>query len=290
MKVNNTKKAISLKKVSFEFFPPNDKKMEKMMWRSIEKLSPLDPSFVSVTYTHDEIVRQRTHQVVKKLTNSTSLCVAPHLTCVGATKEAINSIAKDYWNQGIRHIVALRGDQPINRKTNEQSTYSFASELVESLKKIADFDISVAAYPEIHPESKTRETDIDNLKRKIDAGASRAITQFFFGTDVFLYFRDRCAKKGIDVPIIPGILPITKFPQLKNFAKKCGATIPKWIEDRFIGLDSDAKTRELVAANIAIEQAKELEKEGVDEFHFYTLNRAELVYAICHSLNIREIK
>ena len=260
------------------------------MWQSIEKLSPLDPSFISVTYTHNAIVRQRTHQAVKKLTSSTSLCVAPHLTCVGATKEAINNIAKNYWDQGIRHIVALRGDQPINRKTNEQGTYSFANELVESLKKIEDFDISVAAYPEIHPESRTRETDIDNLKRKIDAGASRAITQFFFGTDVFLYFRDKCAKKGIDVPIIPGILPITKFPQLKKFAKKCGATIPKWIEDRFIGLDSDAKTRELVAANIAIEQTKELEKEGVDEFHFYTLNRAELVYAICHSLNIREIK
>tara|TARA_B110000467_G_scaffold164693_1_gene195077 strand:+ start:519 stop:1388 length:870 start_codon:yes stop_codon:yes gene_type:complete len=288
MKIKNTNEVISLKKVSFEFFPPNDKEMEKTMWQSIDKLSPLDPSFVSVTYTHDEVVRQRTHQALKKLTSSTTLCVAPHLTCIGASKNAINDIAKDYWNQGIRNIVALRGDYPNNYKTNEQGTFKFASELVESLKKIADFDISVAAYPEIHPESKNRETDINNLKRKIDAGASRAITQFFFGTDVFLYFRDKCAKKGIDVPIIPGILPITKFPQLKSFAKKCGATIPKWIEDRFVGLDNDPKTRKLVAANIAIEQAKALEKEGVDEFHFYTLNRAELVYAICHSLNIRE--
>ena len=281
-----TEKTIS-KKVSFEFFPPSNKKMEQMMWQSIEKLTPLNPHFVSVTYTHDEIVRQRTHKAIKKLTTSTALQVAPHLTCIGATKEEIKDMAKDYWDQGIRHIVALRGDQPQNISSKHQDSYNYAAELVEGLKQIADFDISVAAYPEVHPESKNVEADLDNLKRKIDAGASRAITQFFFDTDVYLNFRDRCTKKGIDVTIVPGILPITKFPQLKKFADKCGATIPKWIEDRFRGLNNDPKTRMLIAANIAIEQAKALEKEGVDEFHFYTLNRSELVYAICHALDIR---
>ena len=275
------------KKVSFEFFPPNNKEMEQMMWQSIKKLAPLNPEFISVTYTHDEIVRQRTHKAVKKLTTSTALKVAPHLTCIGATKKEIKNIANDYWNQGIRHIVALRGDYPDNISSRDNNSYKFASELVEDLKKIADFDISVAAYPEVHPESKNAETDLDNLKRKIDAGASRAITQFFFDTDVFLRFRDRCARKDIKVAIVPGILPITKFPQLKKFADKCGTTIPKWIEDRFIGLNDDPKTRSLIAGNIAIEQAKALEKEGVNEFHFYTLNRSELVYAICHALDIR---
>ena len=275
------------KKVSFEFFPPNNKEMEQMMWQSIKKLAPLNPEFISVTYTHDEIVRQRTHKAVKKLTTSTALKVAPHLTCIGATKKEIKNIANDYWNQGIRHIVALRGDYPDNISSRDNNSYKFASELVEDLKKIADFDISVAAYPEVHPESKNAETDLDNLKRKIDAGASRAITQFFFDTDVYLRFRDRCARKDIKVAIVPGILPITKFPQLKKFADKCGTTIPKWIEDRFIGLNDDPKTRSLIAGNIAIEQAKALEKEGVDEFHFYTLNRSELVYAICHALDIR---
>ena len=275
------------KKVSFEFFPPNNKEMEQMMWQSIKKLAPLNPEFISVTYTHDEIVRQRTHKAVKKLTTSTALKVAPHLTCIGATKKEIKNIANDYWNQGIRHIVALRGDYPDNISSRDDNSYKFASELVEDLKKIADFDISVAAYPEVHPESKNAETDLDNLKRKIDAGASRAITQFFFDTDVYLRFRDRCARKDIKVAIVPGILPITKFPQLKKFADKCGTTIPKWIEDRFIGLNDDPKTRSLIAGNIAIEQAKALEKEGVNEFHFYTLNRSELVYAICHALDIR---
>lgn len=275
------------KKVSFEFFPPNNKEMEQMMWQSIKKLAPLNPEFISVTYTHDEIVRQRTHKAVKKLTTSTALKVAPHLTCIGATKKEIKNIANDYWNQGIRHIVALRGDYPDNISSRDNNSYKFASELVEDLKKIADFDISVAAYPEVHPESKNAETDLDNLKRKIDAGASRAITQFFFDTDVYLRFRDRCARKDIKVAIVPGILPITKFPQLKKFADKCGTTIPKWIEDRFIGLNDDPKTRSLIAGNIAIEQAKALEKEGVNEFHFYTLNRSELVYAICHALDIR---
>ena len=275
------------KKVSFEFFPPNNKEMEQMMWQSIKKLAPLNPEFISVTYTHDEIVRQRTHKAVKKLTTSTALKVAPHLTCIGATKKEIKNIANDYWNQGIRHIVALRGDYPDNISSRDNNSYKFASELVEDLKKIADFDISVAAYPEVHPESKNAETDLDNLKRKIDAGASRAITQFFFDTDVYLRFRDRCARKDIKVAIVPGILPITKFPQLKKFADKCGTTIPKWIEDRFIGLNDDPKTRSLIAGNITIEQAKALEKEGVNEFHFYTLNRSELVYAICHALDIR---
>jgi len=275
------------KKVSFEFFPPNNKEMEQMMWQSIKKLAPLNPEFISVTYTHDEIVRQRTHKAVKKLTTSTALKVAPHLTCIGATKKEIKNIANDYWNQGIRHIVALRGDYPDNISSRDNNSYKFASELVEDLKKIADFDISVAAYPEVHPESKNAETDLDNLKRKIDAGASRAITQFFFDTDVYLRFRDRCARKDIKVAIVPGILPITKFPQLKKFADKCGTTIPKWIEDRFIGLNDDPRTRSLIAGNIAIEQAKALEKEGVNEFHFYTLNRSELVYAICHALDIR---
>ncbi len=214
-------------KVSFEFFPPNSEKMETMMWQSIDRLAALAPSFVSVTYGADGSTRERTHNAVERIKRETDLTAAPHLTCVGASRGEIDDIAREYWDMGIRHLVALRGDAPKDAEHYEPHPegYAYASDLVEGLKKVADFDISVAAYPEIHPEAPSADFDLDNLKRKLDAGASRAITQFFFDTDVFLDFRDRCAAKGIDAPIVPGILPITRFPQLERFAASCGAII-----------------------------------------------------------------
>lgn len=219
----------------------------------------------------------------------TDLTAAPHLTCIGASKEEIDDIAREYWDMGVRHLVALRGDAPQGSGTYEPfpGGYAYASDLVEGLRKVADFDICVAAYPEIHPEAASQQFDIDNLKRKLDAGASSAITQFFFDTDLYLRFRDRCAAAGIESSIVPGILPITRFPQLQRFAKMCGASIPGWLHERFEGLENDAETRQLIAASVAIEQVRALSKIGIDEFHFYTLNRSELTYAICHALGIR---
>jgi len=275
--------------VSFEFFPPNSEKMEATLWESIGRLAELEPSFVSVTYGADGSTRERTHAAVARLMAETNLTPAPHLTCIGATRGEIDDIAREYWDMGVRHLVALRGDAPKDSDGYEPAAdgYAYASDLVAGLRKIADFDISVAAYPEVHPEARDAKFDLDNLKRKLDAGATRAITQFFFDVDVYLKFRDRCAAAGIESSIVPGILPITRFPQLERFAAMCGASVPDWLRDRFAGLDDDAETRQMIAASVAIEQARRLEQEGIDEFHFYTLNRSELTYAICHALGVR---
>lgn len=275
--------------VSFEFFPPADAEMEATLWKSIERLAPLAPRFVSVTYGADGSTRERTHNAVTRIQRETALIGAPHLTCVGASRGEILDIARRYWDQGIRQIVALRGDPPKGQTqyTPHPDGFSYASDLVAGLKGIADFDISVAAYPEVHPEAPSAQFEIDYLKRKIDAGASRAITQFFYDTDVFLRFRDSCRAAGISAPVIPGILPITRFPQVLRMAARCGASIPDWLKDRFQGLDDDLETRRLIAASAAIEQVQQLQREGVRDFHFYTLNRAELTYAICHALGVR---
>jgi len=275
--------------VSFEFFPPNSDAMNETLWRSIERLGPLGPRFVSVTYGADGSTRERTHEAVARLARETSLTAAPHLTCVGATRGEIDDIAREYHDMGIRHLVALRGDPPKDASgyTPHPDGYAYASDLVAGLRRIADFDISVAAYPEVHPEAASAIADLDNLKRKLDAGASRAITQFFFDTGVFLRFRDLCAAAGIESSIVPGILPITRFDRLKRFAGACGATVPDWLHQRFDGLDDDAETRQMIAAGVAIEQVQALKAEGIDEFHFYTLNRSELTVAICHALGVR---
>jgi methylenetetrahydrofolate reductase (NADPH) len=278
-------------RVSFEFFPPADAAMESTLWQSVQRLAPLSPHFVSVTYGADGSTRDRTHQLVSRIQRETSLTGAPHLTCVGATREEVLEVARQYWREGIRHIVALRGDAPQGATQYEPHPegYAYASDLVAGLRSVADFDISVAAYPETHPEASSAEADLDNLRKKIDAGASRAITQFFFDTDDYLRFRDRCVAAGIHVSIVPGILPITRFPQVTRFAARCGAKIPSWLAERFAGLDDDPETRRLIAANVAIEQVSRLRHHGVDEFHFYTLNRAELTYAICHALGLRAV-
>ena len=275
--------------VSFEFFPPGDEAMEKTLWESIRYLEPLQPRFVSVTYGADGSTRERTHNVVSRVQKETSLTCVPHLTCIGASRGEVLDIARRYWEQGIRHIVALRGDAPAGTVKYEPRAdgFAYAADLVAGLKTVGDFEISVAAYPEKHPEAASFDADLDNLKRKVDAGAHRAITQFFYDVDLFLRFRDACAAKGIEAPIVPGILPITRFPQITRFAKRCGATIPQWLEDRFEGLDDNPDTRRLIAASVAIDQVRHLEREGVEQFHFYTLNRSELTYAICHALNVR---
>jgi methylenetetrahydrofolate reductase (NADPH) len=278
--------------VSFEFFPPTTESMETTLWESIQHLSVLEPRFVSVTYGADGSTRERTHNAVSRILGETGLTAAPHLTCVGASRAEVDDIAREYWDMGVRHLVALRGDPPRGCGGYEPHTdgYAYAADLVEGLRKVADFDITVAAYPEVHPEAKTAPDDLDNLKRKLDAGASRAITQFFFDVELYLRFRDRAARAGIDARIVPGILPITRFPQLQHFAEQCGASVPEWLKDRFDGLEDDADTRKLIAASVAIEQVAQLRKEGVDEFHFYTLNRYELTYAICHAIGVRPRK
>jgi methylenetetrahydrofolate reductase (NADPH) len=277
--------------VSFEFFPPADAEMEATLWKSVERLAPLAPRFVSVTYGADGSTRERTHNVVTRIQRETALTGAPHLTCVGASRGEVLDIARRYWDQGIRHLVALRGDPPQGqaRYTPHPDGFAYAADLVAGLKGVADFDISVAAYPEVHPEATSAQSDLDNLKRKMDAGASRAITQFFYDTELFLRFRDRCEAAGIGTPIVPGILPITRFPQVLRFAARCGATIPDWLKYRFHGLEEDPETRRLIAASVAIDQVHQLEREGVRYFHFYTLNRAELTYAICHALGVRPV-
>ena len=275
--------------VSFEFFPPHTAEMEAVLWRSIERLAVLAPRFVSVTYGADGSTRERTHAAVARIVRDTQLTAAPHLTCIGASRGEIDDIARAYWDMGVRHLVALRGD-PAKEQASyvpQAGGYAYASDLVAGLRKIADFDISVAAYPEVHPDAPNPLFDLDNLKRKLDAGASRAITQFFFDVNVFLRFRDLAAAAGIDSAIVPGILPITRFPQLERFAEQCGASVPQWLHERFAGLEDDAETRQLIAASVAIEQVRALQAEGISEFHFYTLNRSELTYAICHALGVR---
>jgi methylenetetrahydrofolate reductase (NADPH) len=275
--------------VSFEFFPPNDPAMEQTLWASIQRLAPLAPHFVSVTYGADGSTRERTHNVVMRILRETPLTPAPHLTCVGAPRGEILDIARTYWDAGVRHIVALRGDAPVGlaRYTPHPDGFAYAADLVQGLKSVGDFDISVAAYPEVHPEAPDARFDLDNLRAKLDAGASRAITQFFFDTDKYLRFRDQCAAAGITAQIVPGILPITRFPQMLRFAQRCGASVPESLAHRFDGLDDDPETRRMIAASFAIEQVRRLEQHGVQEFHFYTLNRAELTYAICHALGVR---
>ena len=269
--------------VSFEFFPPRTSEMEQTLWNSIDRLSSLKPKFVSVTYGANSGERDRTHSIIKGIKDRTGLEAAPHLTCIDATPDELRTIARDYWNNGIRHIVALRGDLPPGSGKPEM----YASDLVTLLKEVADFDISVAAYPEVHPEAKSAQADLLNLKRKVDAGANRAITQFFFDVESYLRFRDRCVSAGIDVEIIPGILPVSNFKQAKKFADMTTVRIPAWMAQMFDGLDDDAETRKLVGANIAMDMVKILSREGVKDFHFYTLNRAEMSYAICHTLGVR---
>lgn len=275
--------------VSFEFFPPRTPQMEQSLWACIKRLATLHPAYVSVTYGAGGTTRERTHATVVRLRQETALEPAAHLTCVGASRAEIDEVARHYWQSGIRHIVALRGDpvEGSDRYTPHPDGYPYAVDLVAGLKRIADFDISVAAYPETHPEALSAAADLDNLKRKIDAGASRAITQFFFDVSVYFRFVERAEKAGITVPIIPGVLPVTNFAQVVRFAGPCGASIPAWMPDLFAGLDDDPDTRRLVAAAMAVEQCRALHAGGVTRFHFYTLNRADLTFAICHVLGVR---
>ncbi len=276
-------------RVSFEFFPPKTEKMAISLWEAVERLAPLAPDFVSVTYGAGGSTRERTHDTVVRIARETSMKPAAHLTCVAATRAEIDEVARAYWDAGIRHVVALRGDPPDGESTYvpHPGGYAYASDLVEGLKRIADFEISVAAYPEGHPQSPSPEADLDNLKRKIDAGATRAITQYFFDVDVFRRFRDRVAKAGIAVPVVPGILPVTNFAQVVKFSGACGASVPPWMHRAFEGLDDDPETRRLVAATVAAEQVRALAGDGIADFHFYTLNRADLAFAICHLLGVR---
>ena len=276
-------------KLSFEFFPPKTEEMEKQLWQSVKRLEPLGPSFVSVTYGAGGSTRERTHSTVRRIRNETAIEPAAHLTCVAATCDEVDDVARQYWDAGIRHIVALRGDPPANagRYTPHPGGYARAADLVAGLKRIAPFEISVAAYPETHPDAGSPAADLDNLKRKIDAGATRAITQYFFDVDKFLRFRDLCEAFQIRVPIIPGILPVTNFAQVVKFSGACGASVPPWLARLFEGLDNDPDTRRLVAATVAAEQCRRLQDHGIEEFHFYTLNRADLTYAICHILGVR---
>ncbi len=275
--------------VSFEFFPPKTPEMEAALWRAVERLAPIRPRFVSVTYGAGGTTRERTHRTVARLVRETGLGVAAHLTCVGAEKSEVDVIARGYREAGVRHIVALRGDPPegVSAYAPHSGGYGDAAELVAGLKRISDFEISVAAYPEIHPDAASSQADLENLKRKIDAGADRAITQFFFDPDVFLRFLERARANGIWVPIVPGILPVTNFRTVRRFAASCGAAVPAWLAHLFEGLDDDAESRKLIAATVAAEQCRQLRRAGVGEFHFYTLNRADLVFAICRVLGAR---
>jgi len=275
--------------VSFEFFPPKTEAMEETLWSTIKRLEPLGPRFVSVTYGAGGSTRQRTHNTVRRIASETNLVAAAHLTCVGASRDEVDQVAREYWEAGIRHIVALRGDPPDTgvKYTPHPDGYAYALDLVHGLKRIADFEVSVAAYPEVHPDAPSGRFELDYLKRKLDAGATRAITQFFFETDSFFRFLDRAEKAGIDVPIVPGILPVTNFKTVARFADMCGAAIPERLARHFEDLDEDPETRQMVAASIAVEQCLKLRDQGIREFHFYTLNRAELTRVICHMLGIR---
>jgi methylenetetrahydrofolate reductase (NADPH) len=275
--------------VSFEFFPPKTAEMEEKLWQTITRLEWLAPRFVSVTYGAGGSTRERTHATVVRIRRDTRLEPAAHLTCVGASRAEIDAVAAHYREAGIRHIVALRGDPPADAGgyRPHDDGYPHAADLVAGLRRAGDFEISVAAFPETHPEARSAAADLDNLKRKIDAGASRAITQFFFDVDVYLRFVERARAAGIAVPIVPGILPVTNFAQVKKFAAMCGASVPGWMAAQFEGLDDDPETRRLVAASIAAEQCRLLQANGVREFHFYTLNRADLTVAICHMIGVR---
>jgi methylenetetrahydrofolate reductase (NADPH) len=279
--------------VSFEFFPPKSQKMEEALWLAIRRLEPLEPEFVSVTYGAGGSTRERTHATVARLVGETSLKPAAHLTCVGASRAEVDAVVRDYWAAGVRHIVALRGDPQGgvgSRYEPHPGGYATSDELVAGIKRIGNFQVSVGGYPERHPESASVKSDIDNLKKKIDAGADRIITQFFFDNAHYLRFVERCRAAGIWCPILPGIVPIHNFKQVSSFAAKTGASVPAWLARKFDGLDHDEKTSHLVAAAVAAEQCTDLVDEGVRQFHFYTLNRADLVFAICHLLGLRARK
>lgn len=275
--------------VSFEFFPPKTPAMEETLWDSVQTLAPLDPRFVSVTYGAGGSTRERTHATVERIARETAIKPAAHLTCVDASRDEIDAIARAYWDAGIRHIVALRGDPPRagEKFVARPDGYAGAAELVAGLKRVADFELSVSAYPERHPDAATATADIDNLKRKLDAGAVRGISQFFFEPDTFFRFRDAAAAAGISAELVPGILPVSNFANLKKMATACATTIPDWMGRLFEGLDDKPAARQLVAATVAAEQCRRLYAGGVRQFHFYTLNRAELAYAICHLLGVR---
>lgn len=276
--------------VSFEFFPPKTEEMERTLWDAIGRLAPLSPSFVSVTYGAGGSTRERTHGTVKRLLAETALTPAAHLTCVDATCAEVDDVIRAYWEAGVRHVVALRGDPTAGvgaRYCPHPGGYENAAALVAGLKRVGDFEVSVSAYPEKHPDSATVEADIDMLKAKVDAGATRAMTQFFFENERYFRYLDRVRARGIDIPIVPGILPVQNFKQTRAFAERCGASVPDWLAARFEGLDDDPATRKLIAAAVAAEQVIDLVDRGVTEFHFYTMNRADLVYAICHLLGMR---
>jgi methylenetetrahydrofolate reductase (NADPH) len=275
--------------LSFEFFPPRTEALEAQLWTCIRRLEPLAPRFVSVTYGAGGTTQARTHATVTRILAETSLTPAAHLTCVGAERAAVDEVAQSYWNDGVRHIVALRGDVPGGGDYQPQdSGYAYAADLVAGLKRVADFEISVAAYPETHPGAQSAGHDLDNLRRKLDAGATRAITQYFFDADVYLRFLDRALAAGITAPIVPGIMPVSNFAQARKFSQACGTSVPEWLGHMFEGTDNDPETRRMVAAIVAAEQVRLLQANGVDEFHFYTLNRADLTFAIAHILGCRE--
>ncbi len=272
--------------LSFEFFPPKSEEVGARLWDELAKLEDVQPSFVSVTYGAGGSTQERTHDIVARLAHETALRPAAHLTCVGATREEVDQVAMRYWEAGVRHIVALRGDPPAGSGAYRPHPggYAYAADLVAGLKRVADFEISVAAYPEIHPEASSAAEDLDNLKRKLDAGATRAITQFFFDPEDFLRFLDAARAAGITAPIVPGILPILNFERTVDFARKCGSSIPQWLVALFSGLEDEPTVRDLVAAVAAAEQCRQLRSRGINEFHFYTLNRVDLALAICRTL------
>lgn len=275
--------------VSFEFYPPSDFTSEERLWKVVEKLARLMPSFLSVTYGAGGSTRTHTDRIVRRIHKEIPGIAAAHLTCVGATCEEVNILADSWWKAGVRHVVALRGDPPAGEcvYTPHPQGYENAAALVAGVRRLHDFEVSVAAYPERHPESSDDLADLDNLKRKVDSGARRAITQYFFDNDVYLRFREKVVKAGITIPIVPGILPVTNFAKVVEFSKRCGATVPHWMAELFNGLDNDPEIRMLVAATTTLDQCDHLRREGVDAFHFYTLNRAALSYAICWRLGLR---
>lgn len=277
-------------RVSFEFFPPKTPAMEENLWSAIKRLEPLTPRFVSVTYGAGGSTRERTHATVKRIVDETALRPAAHLTCVSATREEVDEVVRGYAQAGVRHIVALRGDPVGGIGTAYEAHpdgYASTPELIEGIRAIGDFEISVSAYPEMHPESPSVEDDIAVLRRKVEAGADRAITQFFFDNDLYFRYLDKVRAAGIDIPIVPGILPVQNFRQTASFAAAAGASVPRWLAHRFDGLDDDAETRRLIAAAVAAEQVFDLVDRGVTDIHFYTMNRADLVYAVCHLLGLR---
>jgi methylenetetrahydrofolate reductase (NADPH) len=272
--------------LSFEFFPPRTEALENQLWGCIRRLEALRPRFVSVTYGAGGTTQARTHATVERIVRETSLTPAAHLTCVGAARGEVDDVARSYWDVGVRHIVALRGDLP-GDYVPPSDAYTYAADLVAGLKRVADFEITVAAYPEVHPGAVSPADDLDNLRRKLDAGATRAITQYFFDSDIFLRFLDKCLAAGITAPIVPGIMPVSNFEQAKKFSAMCGASMPDWMGRLFEGTEDDPETRRMVAAVVAAEQVRLLQANGIDEFHFYTLNRADLTYAIAHILGSR---